>query len=230
MKVEKTSRQTILYRRYKLNGRKMIKMAITNKKSFNSPLNGTKCDCFGEQMRRATPSMHCSFSASRSFSFFLPSRITIRRWWEWEVENIIIIIIIAATYFFVSSPSPQSTKLSHLMPPRWLDLMEVAIPKQHSRKKRDKFVKFNIAKFTLMLPAAYLKIFKWALNAIFSLILTLRLTLFLATATASLVKRTTYGPIIYLQLERLLNGKLRRLLWSIRLRRRHTTSIRRRTW
>jgi hypothetical protein len=41
-----------------------------------SPLNGTGCDCFAEQMRRATPSMHCSFSPSRSFSFFLPSRMT----------------------------------------------------------------------------------------------------------------------------------------------------------
>lgn len=43
---------------------------------FYSPLNGTGCDCLAEQMRRATPSMHCSFSPSRSFSFFFPNRMT----------------------------------------------------------------------------------------------------------------------------------------------------------
>lgn len=42
---------------------------------FYLPRSGTGCDCLGEQMSRAIPSMHC-FSISLSFSFFLPNRIT----------------------------------------------------------------------------------------------------------------------------------------------------------
>lgn len=55
---------------------KIISFGILLAAKIYWPLNGTGCDCLGEQMRRATLSTHCSLAISPSFSFFFPKRIT----------------------------------------------------------------------------------------------------------------------------------------------------------
>lgn len=89
MIIERISRQSIQFHRCKLkkqkrNGRKTIKLCFEKKMSRECgslvyiPLSGIGCDCFGFglQMSRATPSTNCSFSWSRSFSFFFPNLMT----------------------------------------------------------------------------------------------------------------------------------------------------------
>lgn len=83
-------------------------------------------------MRRATPSMHCSFSPSRSFSFFFPNRMT--ETWKLTLDETehFFHSVLAWAYFSVSFLWLQSRGSFHSRVRPFEDKVEVSTP---ARKK-----------------------------------------------------------------------------------------------
>lgn len=157
-------------------------------------------------MRRATPSMHCSFSPSRSFSFFLPSRMTANEKIE-RKKNIMRIIdgflawfCHGATHFSVSFPLRRNTTSCRWRARLFADTLEASTPVKSTCHH------LHIPTNSLH---RYLKISERAFDAVFPLILTLRLTFLL-----SITDRPEHRPIINLKF----HGFLKRC-WRWRLRR-----------
>lgn len=163
-------------------------------------------------MRRATPSMHCSFSPSRSFSFFLPNRMTANEskhksyWWDFSVTT----SRRDSLFCFFSFAAKQS-----VMPlessPVWGYIGSLHTWKNVIVSTRNDEPK---------LSSPHLEISERALNTVLALILTLVLVLFLSVAN-----RSHQRPIIDLKFHRFLKLSGRR-----RLRWRGAAGVWRRTW